>query len=318
MDYAYIYYPARIKIMADHIPLIKYLPQYLAEKARPYYSPVLDSLIIDAAIAQGGAIACAWPIKKRIMESIKIAVEHGSKIIGIQSLLLRESCLKKQDFEDIETPIAMGDMAALYAALEAVRLVIKSKGLSYNKTRFLIIGTHLPLGRLIVRILAREAKYITLIGSFNTETDKLFSQVMYETGLALKFSQLPEKTIKTSDIVITASRESFFSVDSLAPGTILCDLTVGQIKSGSDIITIQNPGYTIPQEFEALKMTPLLLDTIPASLIEVIIANLENEYELFSHQREMTINQVDKAFGLIKKYGFSVMFPAKAKKCQKP
>lgn len=304
MDYAYIYYPSRIKNLADQLPLIKYLPEYLAEKARPYYPPVLSSFNTDQDFPQGEAIACAWPDKKRIIDSVKTAVKDGTKIVGIHPLLLRNSSLEHKVLEDLEIPIARGDIAALCCALEAVRLVIKSKGLSYNKAQFVVIGTHLPLGRLIVRILAREAKYITLFDRLNTETDRLFSQVMYESGLALKLSRFPEQTLQNSDIVITASEEGFFSTDLLSAGAIFCDLTGGQIKYRDDIIIIQDPGFTIPPKYGFLKMNPMMLEAIPPSLAEVIISCLEHNYELFSLQREMTINQVDKTFRLIKKHGF--------------
>lgn len=318
MDYAYIYYPEKIKNLADQLPLLKYLPEYLAEKARPYYSPVLSSLIIDSVRAEGGAIACPWPDKRRVKESVQKAVKHGVKAIGIEPELFKNSALKHLDLKDIEAPVFLGKIAALYAALEVIRMVIESKGLSYNKAHFIVIGSHLPLCRMIVQILARKAKYITLVGYSNMETEKLYSQVIYDTGLALKFSQLHKKAIKSSEIVVTVSWEDFISIDYLTPGTILCDLTDEQIKPRDDIITIQNPDYKIPLKYEGLKSKPLLLDSASAPLIEIIIANLENEYELFSHQREMTINQVDKVFGLIKKHGFSVEFPAKQRFVKSP
>lgn len=319
MDYAYIYYPTRAKNLADQLPLVKYLPEYFAEKARAYYPPVQTFIGIQArgSCLKGDAIGCTWPNKKKIMRSVHLAEASQARIIGIDPYLLRGTDLGRLYLDGVETPVAWGDFAALHAALEGTRLALKTKGLLWNKAKFMVLGTDLPLGRLITRILAREVKYLTLAGHQNMVTDKLSAQIMYETGLALKFSKLREENLRETDVVIAASGETFLTVDALAAGTILCDLTGGQIKTRDDIVTIKDPDYVIPEGYEDLKKSPLLFEAIPASLVEVILSCLEGEYELFSHEREMTINQVDKTFGLIKKYGFVVRFPVRSKDLSK-
>lgn len=309
MDYAYIYYPKRVKDLADQFPPVKFLPQALAEKLRPYYPPVPGCLDIDAFGPEIGIIGCFWPNESKLKVSLEKARANRVKVIGCDQMLLRESQLDRAFLEGLGMQVVYGDFAALFAGLEGIRQLMRIKGLSWNQTKFVILGRHMPLCSMMARSLAREARYLTLVGSLDREVEKLSAQIMYESGLALKISNSFRETMSEADVVIAVSEEDLPRAASYAQGAVFFDLTGGKKENGSGLLHWKENSFLINEKFGSLGKRPLCLAAIPNALVEVIISFLEQSNELFFYQKEMTINQIKETLGLFKRHGFALKFP---------
>lgn len=293
--------------------------------------------------AEGWAIGCpltarqfaALPVEfvvGKVLKSIRLAEKLGARVVGLGGYASIIGNGGLAIAKDAGVAVTTGTSYTIAAALEGIVQAAGQMAVDLSKAEAVVIGADLAAGSVCARLIARNVKYLALIGENEAKLDRLATYILHETGLAARTCGNAETALLQADLVILAASPLYiwasglrgaippllFDPMQLKTGAIVCDLSApagavgylhGLERVRSDVLFFEGGAVKVPGESENdsdwLNLSLPRGYTHPA-VAETLILALEERYENFSLGLEITVERVEEIASLARKHGFVV------------
>jgi len=253
-------------------------------------------------------------VMKKIIKAGKVAEKLGAKIVGLGAFTSIVGDAGITVAQNLNIAVTTGNSYTVATALEGTRQAAKLLGLSMERANVVVLGATGSIGAACAQILAREARYLTLVARNEAKLEKLAGQIFRSTGLAVKVTANTKSALKAADIVIavTSAVDSLIEPEDLKIGAIVCDVARPRNVSRrvtemrDDVLVIEGGVVEIPGDVNFGLNFGFPPKTAYACMAETMILALEQRYENFSLGRDLTVKQVETIEQLAKKHGFKI------------
>ena len=299
--FAFIIHPLSIHDMAHVSPVLKFIPDSWLESAlklkKPFQVSHITGIKSPYAEAEGWFIGCPLTSKQmvelpeefvmdRIIESGKIAQELGAKVVGLGAFTSIVGDAGITVAKNLDIAVTSGNSYTVATALEGTREAVRLMGKDLATAHVTIVGASGSIGAACTRILAREAKDITMVA----------------------------RHLKDADVVIavTSAVDFLIEPEDLKAGAIVCDVARPRNVSREvaskrkDVLVIEGGVIKVPGNVDFHFDFGFPPQTSFACMAETMILALEKRYENFTLGRKLTIEQIDTISQLARKHDFSL------------
>ena len=87
------------------------------------------------------------------------------------------------------------------ALIEAAKTAAEWKGRKFKESDIIVLGIEHPLGGVLSRKIAREAKYLTLISRERNSLEVLSKTILEESGTAVHVSHKVQSSIGEGEVI---------------------------------------------------------------------------------------------------------------------
>lgn len=254
-------------------------------------------------------------VLEKIIKSGKKAEELGADIIGLGAMTSVVGDAGITIAKNLKAAVTTGNTFTVATALQGAKEAAHLMGVDMDRAEILIVGATGSIGSAAARILARDARYLTLLARNERKLEALAARIMSETGLAVKVTSNLKRVVSEADIIITVtgSAEAVFDISDLKPGAVVCDVArprdvskkVAELRDDILVIeggVVQVPGDDVNFGFN-FGFPPR---TSYACMAETMILAMENRFESFSLGRDIRVSQIDVITRLAEKHGFKL------------
>lgn len=327
--FAFIIHPLSIHDMAHVSPVLKFIPDYLLEKMlklkKPFELSHITGIKSPCAEAEGWFIGCPLTSKQmvdlpeefvmdRIIESGKIAEELGAKIVGLGAFTSIVGDAGITVAKNLNIAVTSGNSYTVATALDGVRQATKLMGKDLASAHVTIVGASGSIGAACTRILAREAKDITMVARRKEPLEELAHELVGNVAGKITVSTDIKSSIKDADVVIAVTSAVDFLIEpnDLKVGAIVCDVARPRNVSREvaakrqDVLVIEGGVIKVPGNVDFHFNFGFPPQTSFACMAETMILALEKRYENFTLGRKLTIEQIDTISSLAKKHDFKL------------
>lgn len=327
--FAFIIHPLSIKDMEHVSPFLKYIPNALLESAlkmkKPFEVSHITGIKSPCAEAEGWFIGCPLTSKQmitlpeefvvdRIIESGKIAQELGAKIVGLGAFTSIVGDAGITVAKNLDIAVTSGNSYTVATALQGTREAVKLMGKDLATAHVTIIGASGSIGAACTRILAREAKDITMVARHLQPLEELAQELTESVSGKLTVTDNIKQSLKDADVVIavTSAVDFIIEPEDIKPGAIVCDVARPRnvsrdvAKKRNDVLIIEGGVIKVPGNVDFHFNFGFPPQTSFACMAETMILALEKRYENFSVGRKLTIEQIDTISDLAHKHDFKL------------
>lgn len=327
--FAFIIHPLKMGDLRKKLPFLNRLPHSVVNKITRIIPPLKVSDIIgiesEHSETSGFFIACPlsseqmmnlpWRyVLKKIVKAGKLAERQGAKIIGLGALAAVVGDAGITVAKNLKTPVTTGNSYTVFTAIEGVKKASKEIGHDYGKARICIVGGAGSIGAVTARKLAREVRFITIVGRDEGKLNQVAKKILDETGLTVNISKNVKDSVANADIVITVtgSVDSVIDGSELKPGAVVCDVARPRdvswrvVNTRDDVLVIEGGIVEVPGDVNFNFNFGFPPKTAYACMAETMILALEGRYESFTLGRDLTLEQVDEIGKLAEKHGFKL------------
>jgi fatty aldehyde-generating acyl-ACP reductase len=327
--FGFILHPLCTSDLSRKIPFAKNMPEKLIKRIVEVLPPVKVPGITSIESPEGRATGCfvAVPLLPeqmltlptdfvlgRILKACKRAQGMGAQIVGLGAFASVVGDKGLTIAKGLDIPVTTGNSYIVAAVLETIRRTCSAAGRALGDAQIVIVGASGSIGNACAKILAREARFLTLVSNDIKGLDNVAKGIMLETGLAVHTTNRPEGPLKRADIVITDSSAVDIRIfpECLKRGAILCDVARPRVvsslvsKTRRDVLIIESGIVKVPGE-----MNPNLDFGLPpgmcyACMVEVMILAMEERFESFSIGGRLEVEKVSEIWKLGEKHGFTL------------
>lgn len=297
--------------------LIRYIPPFKVSEIRGVTSP--------QANAQGWFVGCPLTSRqmtelpepyviKKIIKAGKVAEKLGAKIVGLGAFTSVVGDAGITIAKNLNIAVTTGNSYTVATALEGTRQAAKLMGKSIDQANVVVLGATGSIGAACAQILAREARFLTLVARNEMKLEKISEQILHSTGLAVRVTANTKSALKEADIVIavTSAVDSIIEPEDLKPGAIVCDVARPRNVSRSvsemrdDVLVIEGGVVEVPGDVDFGLNFGFPPKTAYACMAETMILALERRYENFTLGRDLTVKQIETIEQLARKHGFKI------------
>ena len=220
-SFAFIYHPEDIEELRLNLKAVRKLPRWLVDKALRFLPPLplappvrINSKAGDSA--DGLVILC--PITSpqvatfspkfaysRASQALKVAKRCGAGVVGLGSL---DFALKARGIFLAPEPgivITTGRGLAVGGTLEAIKFASYDLEIDLKEAEVLVIGASGAMGSVLARLLAREVKYLTIVGRDRKRLEIVARRILEESGLAARISLDIGQEARRADVIVNAA-----------------------------------------------------------------------------------------------------------------
>lgn len=327
--FAFIIHPIELEDIYRKFNFMRYWPTRVVEGVMKRIPPfkVSDITGIESSYGEtsGWFISCPLTSKqmvtlpqdyviRKIIKAGKAAEELGADVIGLGAMTSVVGDAGVTVAKNLNAAVTTGNSYTVATALEGAKKAAELMGVDREKAEILIVGATGSIGSVAARILAREAKYLTLLARDERKLEYLARQIISESGLAVRVTSNIKKAVPSADIIIavTGSADAVIDVEDLKPGAIVCDVARPRdvskkvAEKRDDILVIEGGVVEVPGEVNFNFDFGFPPQTSYACMAETMILAMENRYENFSLGRDIRVSQVDTISALAQKHGFQL------------
>jgi Predicted dehydrogenase len=295
--------------------LMRYIPPFKVSRISGIISPYNQ--------AEGWFVGCPLTSRqmvempedyviRKIIKAGKIAERLGAKIIGLGAFTSVVGDAGITIAKNLNIPVTTGNSYTVATALEGTRQAARLLGLTMDRANVVVLGATGSIGAACAQILAREARYLTLVARSEANLEKLAGQIFRTSGLAVKVTANTKGALKAADIVIavTSAVDTIIEPEDLKTGAIVCDVARPRnvsrrvIEARDDVLVIEGGVVEVPGEVDFGLNFGFPPRTAYACMAETMILALEKRYENFTLGRDLTVKQIEAITQLAKKHGF--------------
>ncbi|SDF17467.1 saccharopine dehydrogenase NADP-binding domain-containing protein [Sporolituus thermophilus] len=327
--FAFIIHPLTAKDFSRKFPFAKNWPDRFVEGIMKYIPPFkvseITGVVSDHAEAQGWFVGCPLTSRqmlempepyviKKIIKAGKVAEKLGAKVVGLGAFTSVVGDAGITIAKNLNIAVTTGNSYTVATALEGVRQAAKLMGKDIAHANIVILGATGSIGAACAQIMAREARYLTLVARNEKKLEKLAEQIFRSTGLAARITANTKSALKTADVVIavTSAVDSIIEPEDLKPGAIVCDVArprnvsrrVAEMRN--DVLVIEGGVVEVPGDVNFGLNFGFPPKTAYACMAETMILALEGRYENFTLGRDLTVKQVELIEQLARKHGFKL------------
>ena len=327
--FAFILHPLSLQDMEHLSPLMRYIPDPIIEAClkmkKPFKVSHITGIKSPYAEAEGWFIGCPLTSKQmvelpeefvmdRIIESGKIAQELGAKVVGLGAFTSIVGDAGITVAKNLDIAVTSGNSYTVATALEGTREAVRLMGKDLATAHVTIVGASGSIGAACTRILAREAKDITMVARHLQPLEELAQELSGSVAGKLTVSNDIKHSLKDADVVIavTSAVDFLIEPEDLKAGAIVCDVARPRNVSREvaskrkDVLVIEGGVIKVPGNVDFHFDFGFPPQTSFACMAETMILALEKRYENFTLGRKLTIEQIDTISQLARKHDFSL------------
>lgn len=328
-SFAFIIHPIDLNDIFRKFKFMKYLPEPVVTGIMKNVPPVKVSHITGVKSPyneiEGWFVACPLTTKqmmtlpeqiviKKIIEAGKTAEKLGAKIVGLGAFTSVVGDAGITISKNLNIPVTTGNSYTVATAIQGTKRAAKIMGHDIKNAEVVIVGATGSIGKVCAKILAKECKYMTLVGRNTVKLEKLAIEILTETGLSVNITSDIDKAVKKADVIITVTSnvDSVINVDYLKPGSVVCDVARPRdvshevAEKRNDVLIIEGGVVEVPGDVNFNFNFGFPPKTSYACMAETMILALERRYECYSLGRELTVKQVEEISKLADKHGFKL------------
>jgi predicted amino acid dehydrogenase len=328
-DFAFIIHPIELDDVFRKLKFMRKWPVPVVEAVvrslPPFKVSEITGVQSEHAEISGYFVSCpltstqmvALPeekVIKKIIQAGKVAEKLGVKIVGLGAMTSVVGDAGITVAKNLDIAVTTGNSYTVATALEGTKKAAKLMGLDISRAEVLVVGATGSIGSVCARILARDARFLTLLARDKHKLDHLASRILKETGLAAKVSSDIKRSVQRADIIIavTGAAESVIDVMDLKPGAVVCDVARPRDVSKrcaelrNDVLVIEGGVVDVPGHVDFGFNFGFPPRTSYACMAETMILALEGKFESFTLGRDVSVTQIDEINRLADKHGFKI------------
>ena len=265
---------------------------------------------------------------EKVIKAGHLAKELGAEVLGLGAFTSVIGNSAQKLVGKIPLPITSGASYTVAAALEVTYMAAREIGLNLNEVSAAVVGATGAIGRVASFLLAKDVKRLCLIARNHSRLE--YTKEELTAWLKNRGLEPPKlecytdlSPIHTCQVVITAtsSTGNLISSEVLAPGSIVCDVSLpGDVsqevkKNRKDVLVIEGGLIKLP---EIPKLTSKYSDSweklmgypegvVLACMAETMLLAAEGIRENYSIGREISPEKVERIKRLAEKHGMKVI-----------
>lgn len=327
--FAFIVHPITARDFCRKFPFAKNWSDGFIEGVMKYIPPFKVSNIAGVASphnqTEGWFVGCPLTsrqmvempeeyVVRKIIKAGRIAERLGAKIVGLGAFTSIVGDAGVTIANNLNIAVTTGNSYTVASALEGTRQAAKLLGVNMERANIVVLGATGSIGAACAQILAREARYLTLVARNEARLEKLAGQIFRSTGLAVRVTANTKAALKAADIVIavTSAVDTIIEPEDLKPGAIVCDVARPRnvsrsvIEARDDVLVIEGGVVEVPGDVNFGLNFGFPPRTAYACMAETMILALEKRYENFTLGRDLTVKQIETIDQLAAKHGFKL------------
>lgn len=327
--FAFILHPISVQDFSRKFGFAKHLPDSVLERIFKLVPPLKVSHITGVksphSEAEGWFVAVPLTprqmislptdfVLRRIIRAGRIAEKQGAKIVGLGAFTSVVGDAGVTVAKNLNIAVTTGNSYTVATALEGTREAAKIMEVDLAEAEIAVLGATGSIGSVCSQLLARDAKYMTLVARDETKLERLARQLLGEYGLSARIATDVKKAIRQADIIIAVSSavDAIIDAEDLKPGAIVCDVarprsvSKAVAEARDDVLVIEGGVVVPPGEVNFNFNFGFPPGMSYACMAETMILALERRYENFSLGREMSVKQIEEISALAKKHGFKL------------
>lgn len=327
--FAFIIHPLTASDFSRKFPFAKHWPDRLVETILKHIPPFTVSHITGVAspysTAEGWFVACPLTTRQmvamdedyvmnKIIRAGRVAQKQGAKIVGLGAFTSIVGDAGVTVAKSLDIAVTTGNSYTVATALAGTRRAAQLMGIDLANAHIVILGATGSIGAACAQIIARDAKYLTLVARHERKLERVAAQILRSTGLAVHISANTKATLPNADVVIavTSAVDTIIDAEDLKPGAVVCDVSrprnvapsVAQLRD--DVLVIEGGVVEVPGDVDFGLNFGFPPKTAYACMAETMILALEGRYEDFTLGRDITVKQIETIDRLAAKHGFKL------------
>ncbi len=251
---------------------------------------------------------------KKIIAAGKMAEKLGAKVVGLGAFTAVVGDAGITIAKNLGIPVTTGNSYTTATAIEGAKKAAEIMGHDIKNSEVAIIGATGSIGKVCAQIMARDCRFMTIVGRKQNELERLAEKILHDTGLSVRTTSDIRTALRRADIVITvtSSIDSVINADDIKSGAVICDVARPRDVSKEvaerrdDVLVIEESVVQVPGDVNFNFNFGFSPKTSYACMAETMMLALEGRYESFSLGRELTVEQVDEISKIAKKHGFGL------------
>ena len=327
--FAFVIHPIYYKDILKKFPFLEKCPpkliQQIFKRLPPFKVSHIEGIESPYNATGGWFVACPLSseqimslpedfVMHKIIQAVRKAEKLGADIVGLGALTAVVGDAGETIQKHVDIPVTTGNSYTVATALEAVQKACDMMGYDYKQVRVAIIGASGSIGSVVAKRMAKDVRYLSLIGRNKSKLEPLAESIYQESGLAAKVSSSVKQCVSNADVVIavTGAVDTVINGEELKPGAIVCDVARPRdvswrvAETRDDVLVIEGGIVEVPGDVQFNFNFGFPPKTAYACMAETMILALENRLESYSLGRNLTVDQIDKMSRLATKHGFKL------------
>lgn len=328
-NFAFIIHPIEVSDVSRKFKLMKHLPEGAVEKIMKNIPPVKVSHITGVKSPyneiEGWFVGCPLTTRqmmnlpedfvlKKIIQAGKLAEKLGARIVGLGAFTSVVGDAGVTIAQNLNIAVTTGNSYTVATALEGAKKAAQIMGHDIKNSEVVIVGATGSIGKVCAQMLAKECKYMTLVGRQIKKLEDIAEKILREMGLSVRITSDIHSALKRADVIITvtSSVDSVIDADDLKPGAVVCDVARPRdvskevAEKRNDVLIIEGGVVEVPGDVDFHFNFGFPPKTSYACMAETMMLALEGRYENFTLGRELTVKQVEEISAIAKKHGFKL------------
>lgn len=327
--FAFILHPITLDDIYRKFRFLKWVPESVTEAIIKKIPPVEVSKITGVKSeyneVEGWFVGCTLTTQQmvslpekyvlnKIIQTGKLAQKLGAKIVGLGAFTAIVGDAGITVAKNLDIPVTTGNSYTVATALQGTKRAASIMGYDIKNCEVVVIGATGSIGKVCAQILARDCKFLTLVGRNTRKLEEVAEKIMKDTGLSVKITSDSRKAIKKADVIVTvtSSVDSVINADDLKPGAVVCDVARPRdvskevAEKRDDVLIIEGGVVEVPGDVDFNFNFGFPAKTSYACMAETMMLAMEQRYEEFSLGRDLTVEQVEEISKIAKKHGFKL------------
>ncbi len=327
--FAFILHPLVVQDLARKFPFLRYLPEKWVEGGMKYLPPIKVSHITGIrsphAEAEGWFVACPLTARQmmtlpeefvidRIVAAGKVAEQLGAKIVGLGAFTSVVADAGISIAKRLNIAVTSGNSYTVATALEGTRQALGLMGGDMKNARVVVLGATGSIGAVCSRILAKEAKALTLVARNQERLQSLADELRLLKQAEIKVTDDRVQALKAADVVlaVTSALDTIIEPGDLKAGAVVCDVARPRnvsrrvAEERPDVLVIEGGIVRVPGEVDFGFNFGFPPQTAYACMAETMILALEGRYENYTLGRDLTVEQIETIDQRAKKHQFQL------------
>ncbi|ADL08794.1 saccharopine dehydrogenase NADP-binding domain-containing protein [Thermosediminibacter oceani] len=328
-SFAFIIHPIDTYDVARKFKFMKNWPEKVIEGVMKHLPPVKVSHITGVRSpyneVEGWFVGCPLTTRQmmtlpeefviqKIIKAGKLAEKLGAKIVGLGAFTSVVGDAGITISKNLNIPVTTGNSYTVATAIEGAVKAAEIMGKDIKNAEVVVIGATGSIGKVCAEILARDARFLTLVGRNTQRLESIAEKILRETGLSVRITSNVKNALKKADVIITvtSSVDSVIDAEDLKPGAVVCDVARPRdvskevAEKRDDVLIIEGGVVEVPGDVNFNFNFGFPPKTSYACMAETMILALEQRYECFTLGRDLTVEQVEEISRLAKKHGFKL------------
>lgn len=251
-------------------------------------------------------------VLQKVIQAGKRAEKLGARILGLGAFTKVAGDAGVSVAKALDIPVTTGNSYTIATAIQGTREAARLMGHNPAESEVAVVGAAGAIGSVCARILAREAKRMTLVGRNQQKLELVADSILADCGLAARITSDLAGALRHADVVVTVTSavDTIIEPEHLKPGAVVCDVARPRdvsrrvVEVRDDVLVIEGGVVEIPGPVDFHFDFGFPPRMAYACMAETMILALEKRFESFTLGRELTVRQVEEIAALAQKHGF--------------